>query len=181
MENSFYYFFSATPQVLGGILALFGVFVLFKLQALSTELISVATKLADYASTYHNSNDDDTIISIRQTFKEALETWTKSKNVSKIKYILDLLTDERFKNSIQYKAFFEEFNNVYGVYKGLINDTVKSSTFTGLIIIFCLSVLTFGKWIICHPAILYLTFSVVIVCVVISFYKLLSILKKSMN
>jgi hypothetical protein len=45
MENAYYYFFSATPQVLAGIIALFGVFVLFKLQALSNELSPIANNL----------------------------------------------------------------------------------------------------------------------------------------
>ena len=40
MSDSFYYFFSATPQVLGGILALFGVFVIFKIQTIKAELIA---------------------------------------------------------------------------------------------------------------------------------------------
>ena len=41
MSNSFYYFFSATPQVLAGILALFGVFIIFKIQTLKSELIGI--------------------------------------------------------------------------------------------------------------------------------------------
>ena len=45
MENSFYYFFSAVPQVLGGVLALFGVFVLYKIQTLKDEQVSIASDI----------------------------------------------------------------------------------------------------------------------------------------
>jgi len=38
MSNSFYYFFSTTPQVLAAILALFGVFVIFKIQTLEIKI-----------------------------------------------------------------------------------------------------------------------------------------------
>ena len=41
MKDSFYYFFSATPQVLGAILALFGVFVIFKIDNLYKRLKSI--------------------------------------------------------------------------------------------------------------------------------------------
>jgi hypothetical protein len=47
MENSFYYFFSATPQVLGGILALFGVFVIYRIQAITSELKGICQYIID--------------------------------------------------------------------------------------------------------------------------------------
>lgn len=45
MTNSFYYFFSAAAQVLAAILALFGVFVIFKIQSLTSELLEEGRKL----------------------------------------------------------------------------------------------------------------------------------------
>jgi len=50
MENSFYYFFSATPQVLATILALFGFFLIFKIQALKDELIVKASDILEYVN-----------------------------------------------------------------------------------------------------------------------------------
>ena len=57
MESSFYYFFSSTPQVLGGVLALFGVFVIFKIQALKDELLVQASDIRDFAHSFSDKND----------------------------------------------------------------------------------------------------------------------------
>jgi hypothetical protein len=40
-SNSFYYFFSATAQVSGGILALYAVFVVFKIKTRKDELLGL--------------------------------------------------------------------------------------------------------------------------------------------
>ncbi len=45
MNNSFYYFYSATPQVLSGVLALFGVFVIFKIQTIKSEILSIGLNI----------------------------------------------------------------------------------------------------------------------------------------
>jgi hypothetical protein len=181
MENSFYYFFSAVPQVLGGILALFGVFVLFKIQALTTELTSSATKLADYAYDYSDKNDDSTILSIRNNFSKTLRTWINSRNIDKIKYILDMNADNKLKQAHYYKSFSIEFDEGYRIYKELIRRTINSTAFTAGIIIFCLAIIPLGNWIICYPAILIAIFIAVIVCVIIAFRLLLTILKKSFS
>ncbi len=47
MSNSFYYFFSAVPQVMGGILALFGVFIVFKIQAIESNIIGIGQSLLE--------------------------------------------------------------------------------------------------------------------------------------
>ena len=47
-ENSFYYLFSTIPQVLGALIALFGVFLLFKFQSIKNTIISFGNQTLDY-------------------------------------------------------------------------------------------------------------------------------------
>ena len=49
-NNSFYYFFSTVPQVLGAVLALFGVFVIFKIQTIQQDLLGLAKSIMDEAN-----------------------------------------------------------------------------------------------------------------------------------
>ncbi|MEI6048534.1 MAG: hypothetical protein WCS03_06515 [Bacteroidota bacterium] len=67
MENSFYYFFSSTPQVLGGIWALFGVFVLFKIQSLTTDLISISKELLYWLQHYSIRSESNESLNERVT------------------------------------------------------------------------------------------------------------------
>ena len=47
MENSFYYFFSAVPQVLGSVLGLLGVFVIFKVQHIRKQIFGIGQSVLD--------------------------------------------------------------------------------------------------------------------------------------
>jgi hypothetical protein len=67
MENSFYYFFSAVPQVLGGVLALFGVFVVFKVQSLKSQLLGIAKTFVQKRDTFNNQSDKDCILNKKTT------------------------------------------------------------------------------------------------------------------
>lgn len=181
MENSFYYFFSSAAQVLAGILALFGVFVIFKVQALTTELTSTASKLQEFATSFSDRNDDNTILTIRHSFQLTLKTWIQSRNISKIKYILDMNADDILKRNIQFNVLSVDFNQTYDIYANLIKHTIRSTVFTGFILLFCLAIIPFGKWIVCLPYILFPIFITTIISIVVSFRQLYLILKKSLN
>lgn len=46
LENSFLYFYSTMPQVLGALVALLGVFILFKLQSLNNSIVSFGEQIS---------------------------------------------------------------------------------------------------------------------------------------
>mgnify|MGYP003631905634 CR=1 FL=1 len=56
-ENTFLYFFSTIPQVLSGLIALLGVFVLFKFQSIKSAIVSFGRQTLDYL-------DEDFILKI---------------------------------------------------------------------------------------------------------------------
>jgi hypothetical protein len=181
MKDSFYYFFSAVPQVLATILALFGVFVLFKLQSLTIELLSVGEEFLDKTEFIKDENDCKDRIVLRNKIHSALFRSVDSKNIMTFKENLDLSTNNKIYQGDKLVHIENKFNNIYSVYKSLKNETIKSSFFTAIIIIICLAIIPFEKWLICYSIIVYVTFTIIIICISIIFYKLISILKKSFN
>ena len=155
MTNSFYYFFSSTPQVLGGVLALFGVFVIFKIQSIRSQLIGLArTMLQEY---------------------HILEALRKD-DILELKSAVELNYNEN-KDAVEY----QKFNRLFLSLKSLIRSTIKWSIFTAIIIIFCLIMLTMGCVILKNIFFLYTLFFIVITCVIICFFSLVSILKKAID
>jgi hypothetical protein len=177
--NSFYYFFSAVPQVLGGILALFGVFVLFKLQSLNLELDSAGKDFLHLSQ--YSKNKDAEKLKFELKIYAALTKCLSSKNFKLFKENLDLSTVNKLYQGEKLKSRENKFNNIYAVYENLKDQTIKLSGFTALIIVFCLAIIPFGKWIICVPVLLILIFITVIICVAIIFYKFYKILKESLT
>jgi hypothetical protein len=170
MSNSFYYFFSATPQVLGGILALFGVFVIFKIQSLRNELITIGKTMISNVENY--SDQSDGILSIQI---KAHTTFAVNRNDLKgLKSAFDI-----FSNKNNY--FYKEFYRVYSSYKSIIRRTIYLSVFTAFIIFLCLSVLPFGTFILCHAYLVYYLFFIVIDSIFICLFGLIYILIKSIN
>lgn len=138
MENSFYYFFSATPQVLSAVLALFGVFVLFKIQSLTTDLISIGKELLHWLQTY-------TVIMVnRESFEEisSLEIdISKSILTRDITYLnKSIVKNKALKDTTSLEIRYR-FDNVYLIYKKLVDRTICSSIVTGIIIISCLLII----------------------------------------
>jgi hypothetical protein len=179
MENSFYYFFSATPQVLGGLLALFGVFVLFKLQNLNVELTSMASRIVEFIQNYPKDNISENEGNNRNILCSSVNEYIQTKNLNLIKYSLELNSDPFITENPFYKFQIESFNTLYTLHKRLKVETIKSSVFTAIVIFFSLGIIPFGEWLICHPSNLNIIFLVFILCIGISLYKLISLLKES--
>jgi hypothetical protein len=178
-SNSFYYFFSATPQVLAAILALFGVFVIFKLQSLSVELIAQASRISEFIQTYSTANDTDKILEGRKLATSLIMELIHTKNLKQIKYSIEMNNDPLITKNLIYQFMKDDYDRLYADHQSLRNETIYSTIFTAIIIIICLGIIPFGKWLILNPVILFIIFGVVIICIGISFYKLISILIKS--
>jgi len=173
MENSFYYFFSSTPQVLGGILALFGVFAIFKIQSLTTDLISIGKELLHWLQSYSLPSESNESMEERVKIMPDISKSILTRDITYLKKSLKKIKIFKDTTSLEIRS---RFDNIYLIYKKLVDRTIHSSIFTGIIIISCLLIIPFGKWLICYPVILCIIFGVTILCVGISFCMLISIL-----
>lgn len=89
MENSFFYFFSATPQALAAILALFGFFLVFKLQSLKEEMLTKAADLKEYLSRCERYfENDEKLMHIRHSIFLTLTAKLPYKNILEIYQII---------------------------------------------------------------------------------------------
>lgn len=170
MSNSFYYFFSAVPQVLAAILALFGVFVIFKIQSLKTELIGIGKFLISDVRNYNDQSDSLLSIRIKVQAKIALQ----NNDINGLKSTFDLFT-----NKANY--FYKKFYKLYDSLKNIISSTIFWSIFTSVIIIICLAILSQGSYFLCHRELLFLIFWIIITLIVSSFSGLIYILIKSLK
>lgn len=197
VPDSFYYFFSAVPQVLGGILALFGVFIVFKLQAIKTHLLGISQTILDQSEItylYYNRQQntsfskklrkaiDTNDISMLKDLVNSIETEvhrvrkaTETNDRKVLKVSLELKDIEHF------GPLSRSFQIVFASQESLINDTFMFSIFTGATIIFCLIILPLDAYILKVPCLLGILFFLVIICVAYSFYGLVSILKRSLQ
>lgn len=177
MTNSFYYFFSATPQVLAAILALFGVFVIFKIQIIKAQLFGIGQSIIDEVETRRVNmkpsilNEKMKNISIITRIKKTIHRH----DINELKDVISLIENQDF------ELYWREYNYVYYFHQSLIRSTINWSIFTAIIIIICLATIPFSDLILNHIYILYALFNVVIVCIIICFYRLILILKKSLN
>lgn len=185
MSDSFYYFFSAVPQVLGGILALFGVFVIFKIQGLKTQLIGISRPLITIVELLHEEDlrlhNDSRMTSVVTNTSTILRESVLREDTHEIKAILDKITIIVSDFKQQFETYQRHYNDVYNALQTLIKNTIRLSVLTAILIVFCLATIPFGDLILQHPIVLYLIFSVVVLCICISFGGLISILKKALN
>jgi hypothetical protein len=181
LSNSFYYFYSATPQVLGGIMALFAVFVIFKIQALKDELLSLAQYLHNTLHGISEKGESAEMQKKRGKLAWEIKRNIEAKNIVQVYEAIKRYNDELHTTNKVYKVRKERFDDVYSIKENLVSDTITASTITAFIVLFCLGILPFGKLVICHTIFMGIIFGVVLLCVGIIFYKLLSILKKSFN
>jgi hypothetical protein len=174
MENAYYYFFSAVPQVLGAILALFSVFVLFKLQFLTTELLIIGNEIKKYLDEYFNKSETTESLDNRVNAMPKIGKAILIKNIKDLKQAIDKITIFKAQPFLTSKY---RFDTLYLIYSDLIKRTIFSSLFTGMVIIVCLAIIPFGKWIICYPYLLFFLYYIVIICVFYILYNLFLILR----
>jgi len=176
MSDSFYYFFSATPQVLSGLLAIFGAIVIFKVQNIKSELIGFAKSIQDELMEYlqtPNLLEDHTNFKITTELKKAIE----KNDIIDLKVILDKLRFVFY----DFATHCNRFLTVFEFYENLKSKTIKWSITTASIIIFCLSIIPLGELILKNEHFLTWIFLVVIVCLVICFIQFIIILKSAMK
>lgn len=178
MSDSFNYFFSATPQVLGGIMALFGVFVLFKIQSYTTELLTIGQELRKDLLTFTNKNESTESLEERTKLIPEVSKGVLTKNIN---YINEALKANHEYQRTSFKEIRSRFDVVYALYSELVHKTVNSAILTGIVIVFCLSMIPLGEWIYCKPVLLYTVFSVTVLAVIIIFYKFIIILKSALK
>lgn len=178
MNDSFNYFFSATPQVLGGIMALFGVFVLFKIQSFTSELLSIGQELEKDLTHYSRRGEPLESMDERVHMCRRVSIGILTKNV---KYIHDALMANKYYQTTGFLEIRSRFDNNYTLYRSLIDKTVNSAILTGIVIVFCLSMIPLGKWICNKPLLLYTVFIITLLAVILVFYKFILIIKDALK
>lgn len=167
LKNSFFYFFSATPQVLGGVMALLGVFVIFKIQTIKSQLIGIGKSIYNEAKELIDKNNPSFTSEIKQAIKR--------KDIHELKRVFDSIEKEDF--GFHHKAY----QQLYDFHINLMRATILLSIFTAVTIILCLSVIPFGTFFLKYPCLLYILFIAVIASIIICLGGFLFILVKSLK
>jgi hypothetical protein len=184
MDNSFYYFFSAVPQVLGGVLALFGVFVLYKIQALKDEQVMIASDINQLLSeTTYSALSEIEKHRMRAVF--VISKAVRSKNIIVLKHyfndvLLKVLDEDQQRKPIV-SEFVEKYNERFDLHQNLLKATIVLSSFTAFIIVACLSIIPFGCYMLSHLTLLHWIFGIIMVSIVLSFVGLIIILTISLR
>jgi hypothetical protein len=176
MAESFYYFFSATPQVLSGLLAIFGAIVIFKVQSIKSEMIGFSKFIKDEIKEYlqlPNINDGQSNLKIISDLQKAINR----NDISELKVIIDKLRFEYY----DYATHCNRFLSVFEFYENLKRKTINWSIITAAIISFCLSIIPLGKFLLKHECLLTIVFLSAIIGLIICFVQFISILSKSMK
>jgi hypothetical protein len=174
MENSFYYFFSAVPQVLGGVLALFGVFIVFKVQSLNSELYSIGSAVI---------TKGNQLINVKEIAKGVMKHVTMAEIGSCVDKADLKGLSEQFTTitDIQFMVFKDVFNEKYSFLKMIIQRTIFASIYTAIVIFTALTMIPFGTFMTDHPIVLNIIFLIMGVSIGMSFYLFIRILRTSLN
>jgi len=81
----------------------------------------------------------------------------------------------------QVTIFRDNYQATYSFLKDLINNTLKASIYTALVVVLTLTLIPFGTFFLNHIILLYVLFAVVILAIGGCFYLLVSILKIALN
>lgn len=176
MNDPFYYFFSATPQVLSGLLAVFGAIVIFKVQNIKSELIGFAKSInEEIKSSLKNSNI------IEETeypyLIVELENAINRNDLMTVKVTIDKMTIEFY----DYATHCIRFLSVFQFYENLQKKTIKWSKVNAAIIIVCLAIIPFGEILVKNEFLLWIIFLSVIIGLVVCFIQFLLILTQSLK
>jgi hypothetical protein len=150
MDSSFYYFFSATPQVLGAILGLFSVIIIFKIQAVKSDLIAKATAILSVLKTKVRKKVTKSI-STTSLIKE-LETAIAEKSVFKIAIWLTYIEPHKIEE-IEFSISI--FDREVAQLKDLIKYIIYATYITSGTIIYCLILIPLGPTILKYTELLF--------------------------
>jgi TRAP-type uncharacterized transport system fused permease subunit len=182
MSNSFYYFFSATPQVLGAILALFGVFVIFKIEAIKSQLKGIGQSIIKDMGT---NLKDDFLLTGNTVLRDKAQKSDSEINDIKMSIfrndINGLKSDIDKLDKVIYSSFQSNYNEVYKSLKSLICNTIIWSILTIVVILGCLTILSQGGYFLTHCSLLSYTIWIIIGLICTCFSGLIYILIKSLT
>lgn len=185
MNNSFYYFFSATPQVLGAILALFGVFVIFKIQAIKTELLSIGQVLLNIIEdtigpAVHRKNDDQERKDLTN-MRNSMERSLVNKAIGELAFIITYTNIPSLLGDSKYLSNAELYKKTIDFQQKLVSRTTLISAFTAILIFICLITIPLSEFILQRTWLLYLLFGIVTLGIALILLGLMDILKKSLK
>jgi hypothetical protein len=179
--NSFYYFFSAVPQVLAAILALFGVFVIFKIQNIKSELFGIGQSILDVfiqRGKFIQSNLPPLLLNEKMknvSILDNIQTAIHRHNINELKSVMDLI------ENLDFQIYRGKYNSRHSLIQSLIKQTIYLSIITALLIIICLAAIPFGYFLMNHKVVLNSIFAFVIISISICFSGLIYILVKSLK
>jgi hypothetical protein len=177
MENSFYYFFSSAPQVLSGILALFGVFVIFKIQSLKENLLGSGQEILDEFE--RRPDIQNTVQKSNEYLVFRLKKAIHKHDIYLLKtHIKDIIA---IVNTPSFKQLEEIYNQKLIFLNLLVKNTIISSIITAILIVICLTILPFGKILLNNACILFLVFATILLCISYCIFTLVRILIKSLK
>jgi hypothetical protein len=182
MDTSFYYFFSSTPQVLGAIMALFGVFVIFKIQSLVEVMLIIAKDIALFI--------DKSYEGYEKSIKKILDA-IDERNIKDLNITITSLSDGLFSPVLTYELrpddfvaygnYKKRFATLHTIYNDLIKNTITTTFLTAIIIVVCLILLPFVRFLTEFPCLLFSIFGIITICIGIVLWKLIYILKRSIK
>lgn len=170
--NSFYYFFSATPQVLASIMGLFSVVAIFKIQWSKRFILRQAEVIQKIIRIGKNKK-----VSSKMTNNKMLElldidiAQESIFNISTDIEFIDNDADEEFKGLIL------QFNFERVLIKSIIKYIILASIMTAITIFLCLAIIPKGELIMKNPTLLDILYIVTLVSVVACFYVYILTLK----
>src|ERR1035437_3933378 len=147
LSNSFFYFFSATPQVLAAILGLFAVFVLYRMQGLKDELINLASEFVELLNSLEKTENDE-IEKKRTDVIKILSNAIQVRNILIIHYYIEKMTlntvnkDDKVHIALC-KRMINGYNTINTFRENFPKKMIILSSFTALVILLCLSVIPF--------------------------------------
>jgi hypothetical protein len=187
MTDSFYYFFSAVPQVLAGILVLFGIFVVFKIHNIKSELLGIAIDIIKATENLESSPPHldqsifDGTIGLKTEMITDLNNYYKRNKIKGLKSIIDKMLSINYAFNDATDLLIKTYSDTYNILHDIIKSTINVTVFSVILITICLAVLPFGEIILQHSTILYSLFTLIIASVIICFYGLIHILLASLR
>jgi hypothetical protein len=184
-SNSFYYFFSATPQVLAAILGLFGVFIVFKIDSLKKQMFGIGQSLLDKLK-----KDSDGYLSGDKKVAEitGIETAVKFGSfVLNLENAIVRLDADSLKTQLEsitaqnYGFYSRNYNSLYNWRTSLINSSKRLSIVTLITIFICLLMIPFGPWFYSHGVLLSIVFIIFLVAVGLIFVGLYRFIESSLK
>lgn len=177
MADAFYYFFSSVPQVLAGILALFGVFTIFKLQAMQNNLVGFGDEIL--IDLRWNRQRRKKIMAVPGIKITRLEKAVARKDLSEIIYQLGEIT--KIVDTESYREQNRVFIQRNKKRKSIIKLTIRTSLFTAIWIVYCLIILPFADCLDNNPGFVNTSYVLVVIGSFISIGLMIYIISRSLK